>query len=70
MGNLLEDIGAWQAGTMTHDEGVELFQRLVDTGVAWRLNGTFGREAMRLIRAGLIQRNADKPIPATYSGAV
>ena len=28
------------------------WQQLIDTGLAWQLQGWFGREAMRMIRGG------------------
>lgn len=38
----------------SHDEVREAWQYLVNTGLAWKLQGWFGREAMRLIDAGEI----------------
>jgi hypothetical protein len=37
---------------LDEDDNVRLFQDLIDTGMAWRLEGAVGREAMRLIDAG------------------
>lgn len=33
---------------------ITAWQHLVDTGLAWRLQGWFGRTALRLIEAGVI----------------
>jgi hypothetical protein len=34
---------------------IDAWQHLVDTGIVWRLQGWFGRNAMRLIDNGVIQ---------------
>jgi|LauGreDrversion4_2_1035121.scaffolds.fasta_scaffold1539134_1 hypothetical protein len=47
---------------------VEAWQMLIDTGVAWRLQGFFGRTATALIEQGICspaQRPRDLSAPAT-----
>ena len=39
----------------TETEQIEAWQYLIDTGLAWTLQGWFGRNAMRLIDSGIIQ---------------
>ena len=39
----------------TEESQLEAWQYLVDTGLAWQLQGWFGRTAMNLIEQGLIQ---------------
>lgn len=37
---------------VTEDEAIEGYQSLIDSGDAWRLEGSVGRTAMDLIEAG------------------
>ena len=47
-------ITAYEEGDMTEDEIVLFFQELVDSGMAWTLQGRYGRTALALIEAGLV----------------
>ena len=49
------DINDYETGAMSEEEVITFFQRLVDSGMAWRLQGSYGREAKRLIEAGLVK---------------
>lgn len=40
--------------TDDEDEVIEAWQYLVDTGLAWSLQGAFGRQAARMIEEGVI----------------
>ncbi len=55
--NLVDKIMAYEGGEMTEDEMVAFFQELVDSGLAWNLQGHYGRTAAALIDAGLVTRN-------------
>lgn len=43
----------------TEEEVLAAWQYLVDTGLAWKLQGWYGRTAVRLIEAGLIVLNKE-----------
>ena len=44
----------WENGGMSETDEIEFFQGLVDTGLAWSLQGMYGRRAMQLIESGLV----------------
>lgn len=54
MADLTSKIIAYESGEMSEEEMIEFFQRLVDTGLAWQLQGSYGRTAKALIESGLI----------------
>jgi hypothetical protein len=39
----------------SEEQIIEAWQQLVDTGLAWQLQGWFGRTAQELINRGIIQ---------------
>lgn len=50
----LADVILFERGELSEDETVALFQRLVDNGMAWTLQGSYGRIAAAMIEEGLV----------------
>ena len=48
----LDKMIAFENGELERDEVIKLFQSLVDSGLAWSLQGFYGRTAMDLIWNG------------------
>ena len=52
--NLLDQLIAYEQGDLNDEEElIGLFQHLIDTGVAWKLQGHYGRTAHNLIQQGI-----------------
>ncbi len=41
----------------SEDQVIQAWQTLIDTGLAWQLQGWFGRQAQHLINEGVCTRN-------------
>ena len=53
MDDLTSQIIAYEQGDLSDDDTIALFQRLIDSGLAWQLQGSYGRMAARFIEGGL-----------------
>ena len=45
----MNDIIAYENGKMDEQEAIEFFQKMINNGVVWTLQGTYGRTARMLI---------------------
>lgn len=52
----VDKIIAWENGEMDDDQTIEFFQELIDNGMAWQLQGCYGRTAQALIESGYCTR--------------
>ena len=51
----IDKIMAFERGELQEDEIISLFQELVNSGMAWQLQGSYGRLAQQLIDEDLIK---------------
>lgn len=54
--NVVDYIMKYEEGDLNKKETIKLFQYLVDTGMAWKLQGHYGRTAVSLIERGLVKK--------------
>tara|TARA_B100000085_G_scaffold279806_1_gene303743 strand:+ start:1054 stop:1260 length:207 start_codon:yes stop_codon:yes gene_type:complete len=52
----VDDIVDYENGDMDWDRLVDFFQNLIDSGMAWSLQGSYGRMAQGLIDEGYCTR--------------
>ena len=55
----------WENGELGMEETITLFQGLIDSGLAWRLQGYYGKFADSLCKAGYchrVQRPVSTPV--------
>lgn len=50
--DLAQAIIDYEQGCLSFDEQIDLFQKLIDNGMAWTLPGHYGRAASAYIDAG------------------
>ena len=48
---------AYENGEMSKEEAISFFQDLINTGLAWKLQGHYGRVATSLIESGDCNEN-------------
>ncbi len=53
--DLVDKIMEYEGGDMNDEAMIVFFQELVDTGLAWTLQGHYGRTAKALIEAGHVE---------------
>jgi len=51
--NMVNKIINYESGMMSDEEMVSFFQELINSGLAWQLQGHYGRVAASLIEEGL-----------------
>ena len=54
----VDDMMDWEDGNMTEENEIKFFQKLLDNGMAWTLQGMYGRRTVELLNEGyLIKRS-------------
>ncbi len=53
---IFERLMSFEDGQLDNKELIDLFQELVNNGMAWQLQGFYGRTAIALINEGLVTR--------------
>lgn len=51
--DIMDRITAYECGELSDEGTITLFQALIDSGLAWKLQGHYGRTALALVKVGL-----------------
>lgn len=54
----VDNIIAYEQGELDEEDTITLFQSLINSGLAWQLQGSYGRTAMAMVDAGLCEMPA------------
>ena len=58
-GDLVDRIMSYENGDMSEDEIVSFFGELIRSGLAWQLQGSYGRTAIALIKHGALSQSGE-----------
>ncbi len=67
--DVVDLIMAMEGGGLSDEDTIKLFQKLINDGSVWSLQGSYGRMAKRLIKQGYCH-NANKQHEDTYGNTV
>jgi hypothetical protein len=56
MADIVDFIMDFESGNASDDEIIENFQKMIDDGSAWNMQGCYGRMATALIEKGLCKK--------------
>ncbi|WJN63081.1 hypothetical protein [Streptomyces phage phiScoe3] len=59
MGSLVIDLISYEEGALDDEQTLELFGTLVKSGMAWTLQGHYGRVASNMIESGYLTPEGD-----------
>jgi hypothetical protein len=62
MNNITEQLMKYEYNQLTVEEIIQLFQHLVNTGLAWQLQGSYGRTAQSMIDSGIVSPASEEEL--------
>jgi len=57
--DFVDKVVRFEGGEMTPQETLQFFAELIKTGHAWKLQGVYGRTAIRFMKAGFIDEKGN-----------
>lgn len=59
LSSLTDKVIRYESGELSPQQQLELFAKLIKNGMAWQLQGFYGRVAMDYIKAGYIDKSGN-----------